>query len=194
MTPTELEWMRNMLRKYISLIDDPIVDVGSRYINGNSFNMCQEMFPTFKWIGLDYYEGPSVTLISPQIWTSQDKLPFEDESIGTVICNNTLEHVPNPIRMVEEIFRVLKTGRIFILTLPSEKGIYHHEAGVHANELTPDTPRHHYWQITKECVRDVLFKQFEILETPNNLTIVVNGVTYPLNIIAGVVTKKKVEI
>ena len=39
-------------------------------------------------------------------------LPFSDESFDVVICSQIYEHVPDPVRMFEEIFRVLKQGGV----------------------------------------------------------------------------------
>jgi SAM-dependent methyltransferase len=39
-------------------------------------------------------------------------LPFSDESIDVVICSHVYEHVPDPVRMFDEIFRVLRKGGV----------------------------------------------------------------------------------
>ncbi len=39
-------------------------------------------------------------------------LPFEDESFDVVICSHVYEHVPDPDRMFDEIFRVLRKDGI----------------------------------------------------------------------------------
>lgn len=44
-------------------------------------------------------------------------LPVKDESLDTVVCTGVLEHVFDPKRAVEEIYRVLKgSGRVFLET------------------------------------------------------------------------------
>jgi len=45
-------------------------------------------------------------------------LGFRDESFDTVLCLQVLEHVFEPIRMVEEIGRVLKTGGKAVFLIP----------------------------------------------------------------------------
>ncbi len=45
------------------------------------------------------------------------KLPFENESVDAVVCDNVLEHTPRPHDVVKEILRVLKKdGRVYIAT------------------------------------------------------------------------------
>jgi ubiquinone/menaquinone biosynthesis C-methylase UbiE len=39
-------------------------------------------------------------------------LPFENQSFDVVVCSHVYEHVPDPYRMFEEIYRVLKPGGI----------------------------------------------------------------------------------
>lgn len=47
------------------------------------------------------------------------KLPFPDESFGSVLSNCVLEHIPDLDGALDEIGRVLKPGGLFVLTVPS---------------------------------------------------------------------------
>jgi SAM-dependent methyltransferase len=46
------------------------------------------------------------------------KLPMEDASFDTVICTQVLEHVKEPWKVAEEMFRILRPNGIIILTVP----------------------------------------------------------------------------
>ncbi len=46
---------------------------------------------------------------------------FNNETFDFVICNHVLEHVPNYLKAMEEIYRVLKPGGIAILQTPFSK-------------------------------------------------------------------------
>ena len=48
-------------------------------------------------------------------------LPFEDNYFDVVICNHLLEHVPNDIDAMKELFRVLKKNGEAILQVPISK-------------------------------------------------------------------------
>ncbi len=39
-------------------------------------------------------------------------LPFDDSSFDVVICSHVYEHVPDPVKMFDEIYRVLRSGGI----------------------------------------------------------------------------------
>ena len=47
------------------------------------------------------------------------EMPFSDESIDLIVCGQTLEHVNNPFKTVEEMKRILKTGHYMCLCAPS---------------------------------------------------------------------------
>jgi SAM-dependent methyltransferase len=46
------------------------------------------------------------------------QLPFFDSSFDLVICCEVLEHIPNLRQAVAEIFRVLKSGRTLVVSVP----------------------------------------------------------------------------
>ena len=45
-------------------------------------------------------------------------LPFKDSSFDAIICIQVLEHVRDPIRSCEELYRVMKSGGLVLITLP----------------------------------------------------------------------------
>ena len=49
-------------------------------------------------------------------------LPFEDNSYDFILCNHVLEHIPNDLKAMEELYRVLKPGGTAILQVPLEEG------------------------------------------------------------------------
>ncbi len=69
-------------------------------------------------IGRERYKDPCVAA-----WGDAAALPFRSDSFDTVLCNQVLEHVPEPGRAVGEMARVLKPGGHLILTAPHIWGI-----------------------------------------------------------------------
>src|SRR3546814_16126200 len=43
-------------------------------------------------------------------------LTFDDDSVGTIICLETLEHVADPLRAVQEMHRVLRPGGVLAIS------------------------------------------------------------------------------
>jgi SAM-dependent methyltransferase len=54
------------------------------------------------------------------IQASATHLPLRDGSFQAVICNSTLEHIPDTDRAVSEAGRVLGAGGLLVATMPSE--------------------------------------------------------------------------
>ncbi len=53
-------------------------------------------------------------LIEGDVW------PIEDDSIDLIVCDNVLEHVPNPDLLFAEIRRVLKNGGYLCIRTPNQ--------------------------------------------------------------------------
>jgi SAM-dependent methyltransferase len=56
------------------------------------------------------------------------RLPFKDESFGSVVSNSTLEHIPDVEAVLRDMYRVLRPGGTFAVSFPSEM-FYDYYAG-----------------------------------------------------------------
>jgi len=70
------------------------------------------------YIGVDQYDGPGVD----EVCDVSKGLPFEDSSVGVVRACDFLEHAPNPVFIMNEIYRVLVDGGWLISATPSTDG------------------------------------------------------------------------
>ena len=62
--------------------------------------------PVFEGVvQLDIFDFPNIDVIS-----SSDSLPFKSAAFDAVLCENVIEHVPDPFRLTAEIMRVAKVG------------------------------------------------------------------------------------
>jgi len=57
-------------------------------------------------------------------WADALALPFPAASFDTVLCNEVLEHVPEPGRLFAEAARVLREGGTLILSTPQTWGLH----------------------------------------------------------------------
>jgi ubiquinone/menaquinone biosynthesis C-methylase UbiE len=53
-----------------------------------------------------------------------EAMPFPDDSFGTVVCTEVLEHVPYPKTALSEIRRVLRPGGVLIGSVPARSAIW----------------------------------------------------------------------
>jgi SAM-dependent methyltransferase len=53
-----------------------------------------------------------------------EDMPFDDETFGTVVCTEVLEHVPYPEKALAEIRRVLRPRGVLIGSVPSRSLIW----------------------------------------------------------------------
>lgn len=65
------------------------------------------------------------------IQASAENLPFKENSFDLVLFSETLEHLPNPIRSLEEIQQILKDNGLLIISIPSKSGIYENKEFVY---------------------------------------------------------------
>ena len=67
-----------------------------------------------KYIGMDYLTDRS----KPDVVGSATDIPLGDASFDTVVSTEVLEHVPDPLKALREMYRVLKPGGYLILSTP----------------------------------------------------------------------------
>jgi SAM-dependent methyltransferase len=90
--------------------------------------------------------------VGPDVVGSVLALPFRDSAVDGIMCNEVLEHVPEPSAALDEIRRVLRPGGLAYITVPQAWGL-HYEP-------------HDYYRYTPYGLRYLLEKSyFELLET-----------------------------
>ncbi len=125
--------MRQTMDKVKEMVSGKLLDVGC----GNK--PYASIFETRvqQYIGLEKgherYERADV-------WGDVLALPIRDQTCGTVLCNQVLEHVPQPQLAIDEMARVLRPGGYLILTAPHIWGL--HEVPHDYFRFTPYGLRH----------------------------------------------------
>lgn len=83
------------------------IDLGSRY-----------GYKPSEYIGIDKEPGPNVS----KVWDLEKGLPYPDDVADEIRAYHILEHLPDSIKTMSEIWRVLKDGGILRFEIPSTKG------------------------------------------------------------------------
>jgi SAM-dependent methyltransferase len=93
-------------------IVEPLVEMGARAADGQeAIADLRPVFGAREHIGCDIQAGTGVDRIE-----DIHALSFDDGSVGTIICLETLEHVFDPLRAVQEMHRVLRPGGLLAIS------------------------------------------------------------------------------
>ena len=87
----------------------------------------------------------------PDLLADIRAMPFETGTVGSLICQSVLEHVPEPWLAVDEMFRVLRAGGRALVIAPF---LYPY----HGNSIFRD-----YYRFTEDGLR-FLFRRFQHVE------------------------------
>ena len=88
-----------------------VLDVGSLDVNGTY----KALFAGDHYTGCDLTPGPNVDVVVPEPY----RLPFVDGQFHLVVSGQTLEHSPQPWRLLREMARVTAPGGYVIAINPS---------------------------------------------------------------------------
>jgi len=136
--------MNELVKEFVKIvtknfpISEPIVEFGSLQVPGQEgFADLRPFFPKMEYVGCDMLKGIGVDRI-----LDLHNIDLPSDSVGTVLIMNTLEHVTYPVRALEEVFRILKTDGLVIISS-------------HMNFPIHEYP-HDYWRFTPEGFRVLL--------------------------------------
>ena len=140
--------MRPLVREFAELaattlpIPEPVYEFGAFQVEGQEdlINV-RELFPGKEYYGCDMRPGKGVDKI-----LNLHHIDIPDDSVGTVLLFDTIEHVEYPHKALNEVFRILKPGGICIVAAPMYFPIHNHP--------------YDYWRFTPEAFRSLL-KPFE---------------------------------
>lgn len=102
----------------------------------------RDLFQSTEYIGLELENKRDVRNLAIECFYDGRRFPFPDGSFDSVVCNQVIEHVKDPIFFLGEILRVLVPGGVLLITVPLMWG--EHE--------TPED----YWRFTTFGIRRLL--------------------------------------
>ena len=122
-----------------------VIDIGGTLrLNTGKSNRVEK---TNEWMlpyiaKIDYKILDPVPDYNPDIVGDIHDLPFEDNSKEAILCLAVLEHVHNPIKAMEELYRVLKPGGKLLIYVPFLY-YYHAHEGYYGD----------YWRFTIDTLK-----------------------------------------
>jgi SAM-dependent methyltransferase len=110
--------MRKHLRRFVELasrtleLQDPVYEFGALQVHGDrELEDLRPLFPGREYVGTDMRAGPGVDKV-----LNLHGLDLPNNSVGTAICMDTLEHVEYPRKAIEELLRVLNSNGVLIIS------------------------------------------------------------------------------
>ena len=88
-----------------------VLDIGSR--NGD----LRRYLPHVQYTGMDI--APEFAAPNVIAWDVANGLPFQDASFDAVFMVEVLEHVPAPYLTAQEIYRALRPGGVWVVSVPN---------------------------------------------------------------------------
>lgn len=136
--------MRENVRAFVELaaehfaLEGPVYEFGSYQIEEqNTFADLRSCFRGRRYIGCDMRAGPGVDRVEDLA-----QLSLADGVARTIVCVDTLEHVFEARRAVEEMIRVLAPGGVLIVTAPLDFYLHNY----------PED----FWRLSPTCVDRLL--------------------------------------
>lgn len=70
-------------------------------------------------LNLDVFNAEGIDIVG-----TGSELPFQDNTLSLVVCQEVLEHVASPAAVIAEVYRVLQPGGIFYFQVPFQIGFH----------------------------------------------------------------------
>ena len=123
-----------------------VLDVGGR------IQPYLALIPNANYVAIDLRCTPLVRVVA-----SAEQIPFSSSKFDVVLCTQMLEYAPDPGSVISEIHRVLKTGGMLLLSVPS---------------VFPRDADEDRWRFLPAGIRQLLsaFSQVEIVPEGGSIT------------------------
>jgi SAM-dependent methyltransferase len=136
--------MRESIKQFVQLsaetlpVVEPVYEFGAIQVPGQEeFANLRPFFPGKEYVGTDMFKGPGVDVV-----LNLHEIDLPEDSIGTALVLDTLEHVEFPRKAMEEVFRVLKPDGIAVISSCMNFPIHGYP--------------YDYWRFTPEAFKSLL--------------------------------------
>lgn len=100
--------LKQLVQKHGGVVKGRMLDIGAGEVDRYA-----RFFDFSERITTDTRPGSNVDVVA-----SADALPFPDASFDSIVCTQVLEHVTEPKKVVEEMYRLVKAGGVVLATIP----------------------------------------------------------------------------
>jgi 2-polyprenyl-3-methyl-5-hydroxy-6-metoxy-1,4-benzoquinol methylase len=90
------------------------------------------------------------------------QMPYRDSAFDAAICSETVEHIPDDRRVVQEIARVLKPGGLLFFTVPNLWNAARIVSMIKARDFTVQLGEHHIREYSPREVHRLLSPWFTL--------------------------------
>lgn len=105
-------WLDDLLKRFSPEIRGAVVDLGGkRHNKRGSFNPPENQANSWWYINLEL-------TTRPDIYADVAAVPLPNESADVILCTEVLEHLHHPQACVNEIWRILKSGGLALVSVP----------------------------------------------------------------------------
>ncbi len=136
--------MRDNVRAFVAAAAEsfqpagPVFEFGSFVVPGQEhIGDLRPLFPGRKYTGCDMREGAGVDRVE-----DISRLTLADDSVPTIVCVETLEHVFEVRKAVDEMMRVLAPGGIIMVSTPFNFYLLNYPGD--------------YWRLTPSCLQGLV--------------------------------------
>ena len=136
--------MRESIKQFVKTVADtlpikePIYEFGSMQVPGQEgFADLRSLFPGKEYVGCDFREGLGVDKV-----LNLHGIDLPDNTAGTVLCLDTMEHVEFPHKAAAELQRITQTGGMIVLSSVMNFPIHEYP--------------YDYWRFTPEAFKSIL--------------------------------------
>lgn len=88
-----------------------IIDIGGKKKNKRGLFDIAALSSDVKYVNIDVSTEPDIV-------SDATSIPLPDNSCEVVLMGEILEHVPDPIALLKEAYRLLKSGGVLLATIP----------------------------------------------------------------------------
>jgi 2-polyprenyl-3-methyl-5-hydroxy-6-metoxy-1,4-benzoquinol methylase len=169
-----------------------ILDLGCG--QGHITSKIQENFQSAEISGLDYsisaieYAVALFPQIDFAVGNAYDP-PYSEGYFDIVVCNNLWEHVPDPLFLLKEIRRIIRSGGFLIISTPSRYRLENIVRVMRGKSVRFMSPLHVTEYSVGQIIEQLEFGKFEVIRIDSepvitkNTTIkslIINGVILPI--------------